>query len=73
MEWVLLFILSVLVAMGLLAGQTYVTPKFAQLQSAQAQYAGSVLVTAGFIFFSLLIAGMALHLVDKKLPTTPTA
>jgi Ni,Fe-hydrogenase I cytochrome b subunit len=73
MEWLLLFILSILVAMGLLAGQTYVTPKFSQLQSVQAQYAGNVAITATFIFVALLLAGMALHLVDKKLPTTPTA
>jgi phosphotransferase system glucose/maltose/N-acetylglucosamine-specific IIC component len=73
MEWVLLFVLAILVAMGLLAGQTYITPKFSQLQSAQAQYAGNVLVTAIFIFFALIIAGMALHLVDKKVPAVPTA
>jgi Ni,Fe-hydrogenase I cytochrome b subunit len=66
MEWVLLLVLSVLVAMGLLAGQTYVTPRFAQLQSAQASYAGNVAVTAGFIFVALIIAGMLLHVVDKK-------
>jgi Ni,Fe-hydrogenase I cytochrome b subunit len=70
MEWVLLLVLAVLVAMGLLAGQTYVTPKFAQLQSAQASYAGNVAVTAGFIFVALIVAGMLLHLVDGKRPVS---
>ena len=73
MEWILLLILSILVAMGLLAGQTYVTPKFSQLQSIQAQYAGNVAITATFIFVALLLAGAALHIVDKKLPTAPIA
>jgi len=72
MEWLLLFVLAVLVAMGLLAGQTYVTPRFAQLQSAQAQYAGNVAITAGFIFVALVLGGMALHVLDKKAPIVPT-
>ena len=66
MEWILIGVLAVLVAMGLLAGQTYVTPKFSQLQSAQASYAGNVAVTAGFIFLALLIAGMLLSAVGEK-------
>ena len=56
MEVVLILILSVLVAMGLLAGQQYVAPKFSQLQSVQASYAGNVAVTAVFIFVSLFVA-----------------
>jgi hypothetical protein len=72
MEWLLLFVLSLIVAMALLAGQSYVTPQFAQLQSAQAGYAGNVLVTALFIFLALLVGGMLLHLVDKKAPIVPT-
>jgi Ni,Fe-hydrogenase I cytochrome b subunit len=66
MAWILLFVLSVLVAMGLLAGQQYVAPKFSQLQSLQATYAGNVAVTAGFIFLALIIGGMLLAFVDKK-------
>jgi hypothetical protein len=72
MEWILLAILSALVAMGLLAGQTYVTPKFAQLQSVQASYAGNVLVTASFIFIALILGGMILHVIDKKTPPMVT-
>lgn len=64
MPWILLFILSVLVAMGLLAGQTYVAPKFSQLQSLQANYAGNVFVTALFIFAALVIGGLLLSAVD---------
>jgi phosphotransferase system glucose/maltose/N-acetylglucosamine-specific IIC component len=66
MEWILLLVLAVLVAMGLLAGQQYVTPKFAQLQNAQANYAGHVGVTALFIFLALIIAGFLLSLVDGR-------
>ena len=75
MEWILLFILALIVSMALLAGQTYVTPRFAQLQSAQASYAGSVIVTALFIFLALLLGGMLLHIIDKRgAPTVvPTA
>jgi hypothetical protein len=66
MEWILLFILSILVAMGLMAGQKYVAPRFSKLQSLQANYAGNVAITALFIFFALLIAGFLLHMVDKR-------
>jgi len=70
MEWILLFVLAVLVAMGLLAGQQYVSPKFSQLQSVQASYAGNVAVTAGFIFLALIIGGMLLSLVSSKATVT---
>jgi hypothetical protein len=66
MEWILLFILAVLVAMGLLAGQQYVAPKFSQLQSLQANYAGNVFVTALFIFIALVAGGLILNAIDKK-------
>ncbi len=66
MAWFMLLVLSVLVAMGLLAGQQYVAPKFEQLQSAQATYAGNVAVTAGFIFVSLIIAAMLMSLVGER-------
>lgn len=68
MAWIMLVVLAVLVAMGLLAGQQYVTPKFAQLQSAQATYAGNVAVTAGFIFVALIIAATLISLVDGSAP-----
>jgi len=64
--WFLLAVLSVLVAMGLLAGQQYVTPKFAKLQTAQANYAGHVGVTALFIFVALILAAMVLSVVGEK-------
>jgi Ni,Fe-hydrogenase I cytochrome b subunit len=73
MEFFLLFVLAVLVAMGLLAGQEYVAPKFAQFQTLQATYAGNVLVTASFIFVALLLGGMVLHFVDKRVSATPRA
>ncbi len=73
MEWLLLLVLAILVAMGLLAGQQYVSPKFAQLQSLQASYAGNVAVTAGFIFLALLVAGFLLHMVDKSAAAVPRA
>jgi len=73
MAWFLLFVLSILVAMGLLAGQQYVAPKFSQLQSLQATYAGNVFVTALFIFAALIIGGMLLHFVDKRAGAVPTA
>jgi hypothetical protein len=66
MEWILLFILAILVAMGLLAGQQYVAPRFSQLQSLQANYAGNVFVTALFIFAALVIGGLVLNIVDKE-------
>ena len=72
MEWILALVLAVLVAMGLLAGQQYVTPKFSQIQSAQASYAGNVAVTAGFIFVALILAGMVLSFVGEK-PSLPSA
>lgn len=62
--WFLLAVLAVLVAMGLLAGQQYVTPRFAKLQSVQASYAGHVGVTALFIFVSIVIAAMLISAVD---------
>jgi hypothetical protein len=71
MEWLLLLVFSVLLAMALLAGQSYVSPRFAQLQSIQASYAGNVAVTAGFLFLAILIVGFALHMVDKELPQVP--
>ena len=73
MEVVLMLIFAVLVAMGLLAGQTYVAPKFSQLKSVQASYAGNVAITAVFIFISLFIAAFLLSMVDKKLPSSPVA
>jgi hypothetical protein len=73
MDFLLLAILAIIVSMLLLAGQTYVTPKFSQIASAQASYAGNVGVTAAFIFLALIIAGFVMHLVDSKLPGTPTA
>jgi len=73
MEWILLLVLAVLVAMGLLAGQKYATPRFAKLQTVQATYAGNVAVTAAFIFVSLLIAGALLHMVDKRAAAIPGA
>lgn len=72
MAWFLLFILSILVAMGLLAGQQYVAPKFSQFQTLQATYAGNVFVTALFIFVALIIGGALLHFVDKR-AGTPSA
>ena len=66
MPVVLMLILAVLVAMGLLAGQTYVAPKFSQLQSVQASYAGNVAITAGFIFISLFIAAFLMSMIDEK-------
>jgi ABC-type transport system involved in cytochrome c biogenesis permease subunit len=70
MEWILLFVLAILVAMGLLAGQQYVAPKFSQLQSLQASYAGNVFVTALFIFSALIIGGFVLSIVGKKATVT---
>lgn len=70
MEWILLFVLAVLVSMGLLAGQQYVAPKFSQLQSLQATYAGNVFVTALFIFSALIIGGLVLSIVGKKATVT---
>lgn len=70
MEWILLFVLAILVAMGLLAGQQYVAPKFSQLQSLQASYAGNVFVTALFIFAALIIGGFVLSIVGKKATVT---
>jgi hypothetical protein len=66
MEWILLFVLAILVAMGLLAGQQYVAPKFSQLQSLQASYAGNVFVTALFVFGALIVGGFLLSVVGKK-------
>jgi hypothetical protein len=66
MPILLVLILSVLVAMGLLAGQTYVAPKFSQLQSVQASYAGNVAVTAVFIFIALFIAAILFSVVGEK-------
>jgi H+/gluconate symporter-like permease len=60
------FLFSVLVAMLLLAGQTYVAPKFSQLQSVQASYAGNVAVTAGFIFIALFIAAIFFSFIGEK-------
>jgi len=71
MEWILLFVLAILVAMGLLAGQQYVAPKFTQFKTLQATYAGNVFVTALFIFAALLIGGFLLSIVGQK--TTVTA
>ena len=73
MAFFLLFVLSVLVAIGLLAGQQYVAPKFSQFQTLQATYAGNVLVTAAFIFVALLVGGMLLHFVDKRASAVPSA
>ena len=66
METVLMFVFAILVAMGLLAGQKYVAPRFSQLQSVQASYAGNVAVTALFIFVSLFIAAFVLSLAGEK-------
>lgn len=63
MPWLLLLIFSVVVSMLFLAGQQYVAPRFSQLQSAQASYAGNVGVTALFFFVSILIAAFILSLV----------
>jgi hypothetical protein len=63
MEWLLLIIFSVVVAMLFLAGQQYVAPKFSQLQSAQATYAGNVGVTALFFLGAILIAAFLMSLV----------
>lgn len=73
MAWILLAVLSILVAMGLLAGQSYVAPHFSQLQSLQATYAGNVAVTALFIFLALIVGGFLIHMVDKKAGSVPTA
>lgn len=66
MPFLLMFVFAILVAMGLLAGQTYVAPKFSQLQSVQASYAGNVAITAAFIFISLFVAAFLLSAVDQK-------
>lgn len=66
MPVVLMLILAVLVAMGLLAGQTYVAPKFSQLKSVQASYAGNVAVTAVFIFVSLFVAALLMSMIGEK-------
>jgi hypothetical protein len=68
MGFVLLAVLAILVAMGLLAGQTYVAPNFAQVQSLQASYAGNVAVTAAFIFVAMIIGGFLLSMVTREAP-----
>ena len=73
MAWVLLLVLSILVAMGLLAGQQYVAPHFSQLQNLQASYAGNVAVTALFIFFALIIGGFLISMIDKDAAPGPVA
>ena len=73
MAWFLLFVLSILVAMGLLAGQQYVAPKFSQLQNLQASYAGNVFVTALFIFVALILGAFLLHFIDRRVSSPPTA
>jgi len=68
MGFVMLAILAILVAMGLLAGQTYVAPKFSQFKTLQATYAGNIAVTALFIFAAMLVGGFLLSMVTKEAP-----
>ena len=66
MPWLLLLIFGVVVSMLYLAGQQYIAPKFSQLQSAQATYAGTVAVTAIFFIGAILLAGALFALVGIK-------